>query len=1028
MANKALRGLTIEIGGDTTELNKALDTVDKRTRSLSSELRDIDKALKLDPTNTELVAQKQKVLADAISSTEERLGLLKEAEKQAQKQFERGEITQEQYRALRREVIATEGKIQKLTSQAEELADANRDVARSAGSAADELNEQADKSEKAKESAEELDDASNDLAKGGLAALATAAAAAVTAIVALAESSREYRTEMAKLDTAFTDVGFSAEAATETYEALQSVVGETDQAVEAANLLAKLCTTEEELADWTEILTGVYGTFGSSLSIESLAEAANETARVGTVTGSLADSLNWAAAEGETFGVKLKENIEFTELSSKKLKRLSESQKAEYEARKAQYEEIEAYNKKVMEAASAEDYFNIALEECSTAQERQQLITKTLTNLYGGAATQYKATNKEVIRANEATEKWNKATAKIGKTVEPMVTDFKELGVALLDDVSEPLEKIAAYIRGTVIPTIKKVSTCVKQNTPTIKASIVAVTTAMVALKAATVANTVAQKGLTGAIKATTVAQKALNLVQKATPTGLLVAGLTAVTTAVVAYTVATENAKTPVEELTEEEKELISAAQEAAEAFREQQKATEQALREITTEMDGIQKLADELGTLADASGKVRDEDKKRAEYILNELNEALGTEYKMTGNIIDNYKELKTSIDNVIQSKTANALLDAGLADYTSAVTNETAAWNERNRALEAYNNQVTTANELQKKADEAWKTYVEMAKIVDETQADGYYKAWELAEKDAEKAQEQVNLKKATYDEAEKNYNNYRTTIEQYTAAQEAAIEGEYQTTIDIFSRKDEIYAGHTETVDEETAKVLATLEKAAMDAYIAAKTEKENFEKGIAGFTEKSVKEAEEGYQEALGKWASAYSDAYGLGEDFGQGVADGIKIKNGAVGAAAIAQIREAVKAAKKEAEINSPSKKTMAIGEGLGEGEEVGIQNKTKDVKKAAQQQMETVLDVYGSPEHNAQKVYRNIAEQQSARQLSGQQALASANGPMLERILSAIEKGQVIALDGDAIVGATADRMDSALGRRRTLASRGAI
>ena len=69
MASKALRGLTIEIGGDTTELNKALDSVDKRTKNLSSELGEINRALKLDPTNTELLAQKQKVLADSISTT-----------------------------------------------------------------------------------------------------------------------------------------------------------------------------------------------------------------------------------------------------------------------------------------------------------------------------------------------------------------------------------------------------------------------------------------------------------------------------------------------------------------------------------------------------------------------------------------------------------------------------------------------------------------------------------------------------------------------------------------------------------------------------------------------------------------------------------------------------------------------------------------------------------------------------------------------------------------------------------------------
>lgn len=1001
MASKALRGLTIEIGGDTTELNKALDNVDKKTRSLSSELGDINRALKLDPTNIELVAQKQKVLADAVDSTKERLGLLKEAEKQAQKQFERGEITEEQYRALRREVIATESKLKKLTEQAEELAEATDDVADSAEDVSHELEDEADSADDAEKETEDLDEASDDLASGGLAAVAAAAAAAVAAIVALAEESREYRTEMAKLDTAFQNVGFSAEAATKTYEALHSVLGDTGQAVEASNMLAKLCTTEEELNQWTEILTGVYGTFGSSLPIEALAESANESARVGQIAGNLADAISWATATGETFGVTLKENTKANE----------------------------EWNAAVESATTAEDYFNLALQDCADEQERQQLITKTLTDLYGGAAKKFKDTNKEVIRANEATEKWNKSTAKIGEAVEPMVNDIKELGVALLEDASEPLEDIANYIRKTVIPAITKVGKWVRNNGPTIEATVIGITTAMVAFKVATIATTIAQKGLAGAIKATAVAQKVLNLVQKATPMGLLLAGVVAVTAALTAYTAATKKAKEPIDVLTKEEKELMAAAQEAAEAFRDQQAATEESFRTITAEMGEVQKLADELLALADSSGKVKKEDKERADLLLGKLNDALGTEYTMTGRVIDNYKELKKSIDEVIKSKNAEALLEAGKGDYLDAVTNEVDAWNTKESALKAYEAQLDETLKAREVYDQR---EAELQQAREQRYpTDTINRLWEDAQK-AKKAWETekgyLEDKEAAYDKAKGAYENYRLTIDNYTKAQEAALNGEYQTVIDLFSRKGEVYAEHTDTVDEETAKVIATLEKAAVDAGLAAQTEKENFEKGMAGYTEESVKEAEEGYQEALSKWATAYTDAQGLGEDFGQGLADGIRLKDGVVGAAAIAQIRNAVKAAKEAAEINSPSKKMIAIGEGLGEGTEVGIENTTTDVKKAATKQMADVLNAYGSPDQNAQKVYRNIAEQQSARQLSGQQALASSNGPMLEKILAAIEKGQVIALDGDAIVGATADRMDSALGRRRTLASRGAI
>jgi len=129
---------------------------------------------------------------------------------------------------------------------------------------------------------------------------------------------------------------------------LQGILGETDQAVEAANHLAKLANNEEELSNWTNIATGVYATFGASLPIENLTEAANETAKVGTLTGGLADALNWAGVN--------------------------------------------------------EEAFQAQLDACSNEQERQTLIMETLNGLYSDAADKYRETNAEVIRANQANE------------------------------------------------------------------------------------------------------------------------------------------------------------------------------------------------------------------------------------------------------------------------------------------------------------------------------------------------------------------------------------------------------------------------------------------------------------------------------------------------------------------------------------------------------------------------------------------------------------------------------------------------
>ena len=215
------------------------------------------------------------------------------------------------------------------------------------------------------------------------ASIATAAAAAGAALVGIAESTREYRTEQGKLTTAFETAGHSSETARKTYEALNGVLGDSGQAVEAANHLAKLTKNEQDLKTWTDICTGVYATFGDSLPIEGLTEAANETAKTGSLTGGLADALNWAGVN--------------------------------------------------------EDKFQEQLDACTTEQERQALITKTLNGLYSESADAYRENNAEVIAANEAQDKLNSAMAKVGEAVEPAITKGKEL-------IAEVLEKTAPML------------------------------------------------------------------------------------------------------------------------------------------------------------------------------------------------------------------------------------------------------------------------------------------------------------------------------------------------------------------------------------------------------------------------------------------------------------------------------------------------------------------------------------------------------------------------------------------------------
>lgn len=234
------------------------------------------------------------------------------------------------------------------------------------------------------------------------AAMVGGAAAGVGALSSVAENTREYRTEMGKLDTAFTTNKFTAADAKQTYSDLYAVVGDSGQATEAANNLSLLCDSTKDLQSWTEICTGVYGQFGDSLPIEGLTEAANETAKVGQVTGPLADALNW-------MGV-------------------------------------------------SEDEFNEKLAKCSSEQERQQLITSTLTSLYSDASAQYKKTNGDVMESNRAHQQLSDTMAQIGAVAEPVLNSLIGLGGKLLEQLSPLIESVANNLAPVLINICEEVA------------------------------------------------------------------------------------------------------------------------------------------------------------------------------------------------------------------------------------------------------------------------------------------------------------------------------------------------------------------------------------------------------------------------------------------------------------------------------------------------------------------------------------------------------------------------------------------
>lgn len=1074
MANKVIKGLTVEIGGDTTKLGKALENVEKKSKSLSSELGQINKLLKFDPENTELLAQKQKVLAEAIDNTSEKLDTLKEAEKQVQAQFEKGEASADQVRALQREIIATEKKLDQYNKAAKETADALEAIdseAKDAEEGIEDVGEQADKSE------DELDELSNTLGDtlvGGLTAVATAAAAAAGALVAIAEESREYRTAMGKLATAFEQNEHSAEAAQQTYEALQSVLGETDQAVEAANHLAQIATSEEDLAAMTDALTGVYATFGDSLPVESLAEAANETIKVGRVTGSFADSINWANAESKDWK-----------------KALGKNQKA-----------LKAFEKATDEGLSAEDAFNEALAACTDEQSRQQLVMDTLTTLYGDAANEYKKTNAEVIAANKANEQWNATMAKLGANVEPVVTEIKSFGAELLASAEKPLKAVATYIKDTVIPALRSIADWVGSHMPEIKATVVGLTAAFVAYKVAMIAAEVAQNGLKATLLATTIAQKALTVATAATPWGLVAVAITGVVGALAFYLSDTEKATTAtellhegmseaeiqasrleaaekllaettgaagaaiagqaaetellagltpealaqIEPLTAEELELVQAASDAADAFREQQAAAQETVDNSMAYHQHLIDLANELDSIVTESGYVQEADKARVQFITNELNEAMGLEMELVGNTLQGYTDLKNEIYNLINAKTANAMLEANNAAYITAVQEENAAFAALMDTQQDYQAQLVLIAEQEAElaaAKEELQKYQGLRlDAATAREVGAIAQRRDALEESLEHERGVLDEKKTAYDGAAADYAGYTDTIEKYEAAQTEVLQGNYEKAIGILKNKSAGYVEYSEDVDAATAEVLDTLLKEAVDAGIAAEKTRKNFENGVEGYTEEMVKEADKAAEDAMNAFIDASTEAEGVGKDIGDGLDAGLASKRESIVSRAVNMVKAAIAAARKAADSHSPSREMMSLGEDMGEGAAIGLENTTDDLLKTARKQVDAMLHEYSDApaqtEQVAQRSARDLQVQsrraerslyeQGAQLQAGMAQTVQSQAGVLDKILAAIERGQVLTIDGDALVGATADRYDSTLGQRRALAARGAL
>lgn len=376
-----IKGITIEIGGDTTALSKALSGVNKEISTTQKQLRDVERLLKLDPGNVTLLEQKQRLLADSVEQTKQKLDSLKNAEKQVQQQFAQGKVSQAQYDALQREIVATEAELRKAEKAAAETADSVQKIDEKP---VEELADAAQDAEKA------LDQAGGK-AQGLASKISTTAGKvsdtfkpATTAAVGLAgalyatvPATEELRSDLSKLDANAQDNAVSIDAAREAWRAFAIQSGETDSAVEATSNLLQAGFTESNLQKAVEGLAGAAQRFPDTLKIESLADSLQETLATGTATGAFGELLDRLGIGAENFSAQL--------------------------------------------------------AQCTTDAEKQNLALETLSN--AGLNDTYNAwakNNEEMLANQDANLRFQEAMASLAEVVLPLVTTITEKLAALM--------------------------------------------------------------------------------------------------------------------------------------------------------------------------------------------------------------------------------------------------------------------------------------------------------------------------------------------------------------------------------------------------------------------------------------------------------------------------------------------------------------------------------------------------------------------------------------------------------------------
>lgn len=402
MGKSSIKGITIKIGGDTTGLDKALKETNKKSRELESELKAVDKALKLDPNNVTLVKQKQDLLKDSIKETKSKLDVLKEAQSQVTAQYKKGEIDAGQYRAFQRELETTKSKLSSLKDEKKnvnaigtafkEAKDKVEPVIKKVEKVGSAIGGATSKAVKFTATLGKIDTAMIGKAADGFKkytqTIGVGLAAVTTALAANVETSREWNSDMTKLKTNAETSGNNFDFMKSKMQDLVAITGESDSSIEALSNLMAVGFSDEQMTPAINALSGAVEKFPDTLKIESLSDSLQETLTTGAATG------------------------QFSEL----IGRMGDSV----------------------------DDFNAGLQNCTSEAERQQYALDWLANSgLSEINDEYQSANKSTLDYERASFELQDALASLGTAFTPVMAGAKGMAADFLTKSLPAVQKLS---------------------------------------------------------------------------------------------------------------------------------------------------------------------------------------------------------------------------------------------------------------------------------------------------------------------------------------------------------------------------------------------------------------------------------------------------------------------------------------------------------------------------------------------------------------------------------------------------------